>query len=107
MRYRVLILRRAESDLGHFLDWLTDRSLAGAEHWYVAYRQCIEGLANDPRSFPLFDEYPDVTFPIHQCFFRTRRGRRYRVLFVIVGSEVRILRIRGPGQLPVTWDDLL
>jgi plasmid stabilization system protein ParE len=107
MSHRVFILRKAEADLRHFLDWLSERSVAGAERWYAAYLHCVDAIAADPRSFPLLDEHPSIQFPVHECFFGTPRGRRYRMLFVVIGSDVRILRIRGPGQSPVSWNDLL
>jgi len=44
--------------------------------------------------------------PIRHVFFRTRAGRTYRALFLLVGDEVRVLRVRGPGQPPVGPDEL-
>ena len=38
--------------------------------------------------------------------FRARAGRTYRALFTIVGNEVRVLRVRGAGQAPMTPDDI-
>jgi hypothetical protein len=107
MTYRVLALRRAEADLWHYLEWLYERSPQGAERWYEAYWQAIGRLAESPRSFPLIAEHSEVAYPVHECFFGTRQEHRYRLLFVTVGDEVRLLRIRGPGQAPVTWDDLV
>ena len=50
------------------------------------------------------DEHFDID--VRQALFKTRRGRIYRMLFTIVGNEVRILRVRGPGQAPVVADDV-
>ncbi len=48
---------------------------------------------------------------LKQAFFRTRRGRSYRAVFVIVGDivgdEVRILRVRGPGQELIEPDEIV
>jgi hypothetical protein len=38
--------------------------------------------------------------------FGTRRGRTYRVLFVIRGDVVQILCVRGPGERPVKPEDI-
>lgn len=63
-------------------------------------------LAEDPLLPPLAPEAEDIGEEIRQTFFRTRAGRTYRALFLIVGDEVRVLRIRGAGQAPVTSEDL-
>jgi plasmid stabilization system protein ParE len=107
MTYRVIALRRAQADLWHFLEWLHGHSPQGAEHWYEAYYATLDKLADSPKGYPLIDEHPELSYPIHQCLFGTPRGRRYRLLLVVVGQEVRLLRIRGPGQPSVTWDDLV
>jgi hypothetical protein len=43
---------------------------------------------------------------IRQTLFKTPRGRTYRMVFTILGSDVRVLAIRGPGQAPLTRNDL-
>ena len=50
------------------------------------------------------DEFTDAK--LQQFLFKTRRGRTYRGVFVVVDNEVRILRIRGPGQPPLEADEL-
>jgi hypothetical protein len=39
-------------------------------------------------------------------FFKTRHGRTYRILFLLADQEVRVLRVRGPGQRPVSKRDI-
>ncbi len=53
------------------------------------------------------EKSPKVQLPIKQVFFRTRRGRSYRAIFLIVGDEVRILRVRGPGQDSIDSDEFI
>jgi hypothetical protein len=43
---------------------------------------------------------------VREKFFKTRQGRRYRLLYTINGDVVRVLRVRGPGQPPVRRRDL-
>ena len=43
---------------------------------------------------------------VRQVLFQTRHGRPYRILYAISGDEVRVLRVRGPGQ-PEQEDDEL
>lgn len=38
------------------------------------------------------------TDDLRETYFKTRHGRRYRIVFTIIGTEVRVLRIRAPGQ---------
>jgi hypothetical protein len=51
-------------------------------------------------------EEGDCSIPLRQATFRTRHGRTYRAVFTIVGDQVRILRVRGPGRPPLEADEL-
>jgi hypothetical protein len=53
----------------------------------------------------LAPESSEFDCPIHQLTFKTPRGRKYRILYAIVGDEVRILHVRGPGQDSITPQD--
>ena len=44
---------------------------------------------------------------LREFSFKTRRGRSYRAVFTVVGDELRLLRIRGPGQAPLSEDELI
>ncbi len=46
------------------------------------------------------------SFELRQFLFKTRRGRTYRGVFAVVNHEVRIVRVRGPGQGPLTDNEL-
>ncbi len=39
-------------------------------------------------------------------FFKTPHGRTYRGVFTIVDDEIRVLRVRGPGQPSLEPDEL-
>ncbi len=43
---------------------------------------------------------------IHQCFFKTRHGLRYRILFVIREATIYAIHIRGPGQDLMSPEDV-
>lgn len=43
---------------------------------------------------------------LKETFFKTRRGRVNRALFVIDAADVLVLRVRGFGQAPVQPIDL-
>jgi len=58
-----------------------------------------ESYAQAPESLPLSRD-------LRQAFFKTRRGRRYRIVFEVNEQEVIILRVRGPAQAPLRRRDL-
>lgn len=86
--------------------WIAERSPQGAEAWLDAVDRLIDRLAVQANSFAPALEDADCSIPVKQALFRTRHGRAYRAVFTIVENEVRILRIRGPGQPPVKDDEL-
>ena len=98
MSLRVVILAKAEQDLWSNVAWLARRSRQGAARWLAAFESAKERLAVNPSSFALAPENARVSFELRQILFRTPRGRQYRAVFTVVDDEVRILRIRGPGQ---------
>lgn len=106
MKYDVIALRRADDDVRHIARWIAERSLQGAESWLDTYQQVLARLAEHADSFPVALEDPGCSIPIKEALFRTRHGHTYRAVFTIVGSEVRILRVRGPGQPPLQEDEL-
>ena len=75
--------------------------------WLDAYEQLTERLEQDADTFPVALEDRNCHIRLKQALFRTRRGRTYRIVFTIIGDEVRILRIRGPGQSPLREDELV
>ena len=106
MKYNVVALRRADADVRHISHWIAQRSLQGAESWLDAYEQLLARLAAHAGSCPTALEAADCTAPLKEAAFRTQHGRTYRAIFTIAGDEVRILRIRGPGQPPLQDDEL-
>jgi plasmid stabilization system protein ParE len=104
--YRVILGGRAAADVDHIYAWIKERSKRGAVRWYAAFLQAASKLRTDPARHAVALESEQMGEEIRQCFFRTPRGRSYRLLFMVRGDEVRVLRVRGPGQAPVTRDDI-
>jgi mRNA-degrading endonuclease RelE of RelBE toxin-antitoxin system len=50
----------------------------------------VEALADDAESFAVAAEFGRLNPAIRQAFFKTRRGKRYRIVFLIDESEVRV-----------------
>jgi plasmid stabilization system protein ParE len=106
MNYHVIALRRADADVRHIVHWIAQRSLQGAESWLAAYEQLLERLADQADSCAAALEDAECSIRLKEALFRTCHGSTYRAVFTIVGDEVRILRIRGPGQPPLVDDEL-
>jgi len=106
MSHHLEIGRRARRDVNRILCWLALRSPRGAANWYKAFWTAAVRIADDPESFPAADEAVQISADIRIGLFKTRQGRRYSILFEFDASEVRILRVRRPGQRPLQRRDL-
>jgi hypothetical protein len=107
MSFTVRELPKAKLDKRGIFLWLHEHSPSGAAAWLNAYDSMIERLKREADSFGEALERQDCDFDVKQIlFFKTRRGRVYRAVFCIEGQEVFILRVRGPGQAPISPRDL-
>ena len=106
MKYRLRVMTRAGQDLDEIFSWLYERSKTGASGWIEAFEAAAVSLLHDPEAHGLAPEDDEVEETLRQFFFKTRRGNTYRGLFVVAGEEVQILRVRGPGQPPLSSDEL-
>ena len=106
MTFRLRVLPRAERDAQHIFDWLKARSPDGAIRWWLAFDEAVHKLIDHPNGYGLAPESDSVQYELRQFLFKTRRGRRYRGIFTVIGDEVRVLRVRGPGQPPLEPDEL-
>lgn len=104
--YRVEFSRRADRDVSEILDWLGRRSRSGASRWLDALDQMVVRLREAPLSCPLAEEADAFSEPVRQILFRTKRGNTYRALFVVRDQSVTIATVRGPGQPPVSENEL-
>ncbi len=99
--FRVLLSRQATNEVAEIVAWLTERSPQGAARWLDALEEAKSKLEDNPLSFPAAPESVVIGAEIRQLLFKTRRGRRYRALFIVTEHEVRVLHVRGPGQRPL------
>jgi plasmid stabilization system protein ParE len=106
MKYRIQMLRRAHADFASTVAYLYERSPQGAAAWVNAFEKANARLAGAADSCSEADENYRFDIDVKQMLFKTRRGRVYRLIFTIVDDEVRILRVRGPGQASVNPDDV-
>ena len=106
MTRELRILSHAHLDFAEIVDWLAKNSVAGAERWIAAFDTALTDIAQHPDHSPLApeDEFTDIE--VREFFFRTKRGHRYRILFTLIDEEIRVLRIRSPGQDLLTDGEL-
>lgn len=106
MTYVVRTLSRATSDAQQIYDWIQENSPEGALRWWTAFREACRSLSENPERHSVAAEAEHSDADIRQLLFKTRRGRHYRLLYVIDDGEVCVLRVRGPGQPDLTPDEL-
>lgn len=106
MAFTVRVLRRAAADADAIYQWIAKRSSAGAMNWYQAFLNALIALERDADSCAVAPEAKRLRIDLRQRLFKTSRGRSYRMLFVIAGRQVGVLRVRGPGQRPLRSRDL-
>jgi hypothetical protein len=106
MSFAIRELPKARLDKRNIFAWLDKRSPSGALAWLDAYDSLLERLQQDAAACGSAPESHDCDFDVRQALFKTRRGRVYRVLFFLEGQEVFILRLRGPGQAPITPEEM-
>ena len=100
------IAPRGMADVDDRFSWLVGRSVQGAISWYLAFGRAVEQIQAAPESYAQAPESLPLSRDLRQAFFKTRRGRRYRIVFEVNEQEVIILRVRGPAQAPLRRRDL-
>ena len=106
MSLRLKILPRAEADAQSIFDFIRERSPEGANAWWTAFEDAAHRAIADATRFALAPENESLNLELRQVLFKTKRGRTYRFVFTIVDAELRILRVRGPGQPPLSLDEV-
>src|SRR4051812_31737960 len=100
MTYHVTVLPAAHEDAAIITAWLAHRSPAGAIRWLQAFHDAVDSLESAAESNALAVEHRRLRRPLRQALFRTPHGRYYRLVYVVEEQEVRVLRVRAPGQRP-------
>ncbi len=103
---RLKISPRAYRDAQYIFDYIAERSPDGALRWWMAFDTAASQIAHNPDGYSLAPENDLVNYQLRQFLFKKRRGRIYRRVFTVVGDEVQILRVRGPGQGPLQSDEI-
>ena len=106
MTLAVYITSRAWRDADEIFDWLRLRSEAGATAWIEAFLAAANGLADAYDAFGFSAEGKELGHEVRERLFKTRAGANYRALYQVRESIVIVLRVRGPGQPPLSPDEL-
>jgi plasmid stabilization system protein ParE len=88
MKYELLLVPYAESEVDRIIRYLVKRSPQGAIAWCERWEQVLAELGDDPLKFGLAPESTEYNADVRQILFKTRRGRTYRALFTVVGRGV-------------------
>lgn len=106
MKFAVSVLDRAWSDADRIFAWIAAHSPEGAIRWNRAFDEALDRLVIEADQHELAPDFVNSDVEIRQLLFKTRRGNIYRLLYTIVGNSVRVLRVRGPGQAPLSFEDV-
>lgn len=107
MKFSVNELPRAKSDKRAILIWIHERSPQGAQAWLDAYDKALLRIEQSAASFgEAFENKDCPDADVKQIFFKTRRGRVYRLLYLINETNAYVVRVLGPGQAPVHPADI-
>ena len=98
MSFLVVTTATLEAEFQDQYIYISERSPSGAESWARAFRDALDQLSRIASSCPKAPEAMDHPEVIRQLLFKTRHGRRYRLLFVVRDETVYVIHIRGPRQ---------
>jgi plasmid stabilization system protein ParE len=104
--YRVIIYRFAQDDVQTSLNYISSRSPRGAIAWHRAFLAAVDKIRERPMAYALAHENDSVEEEIREVLFKTRHGLPYRIVYTIHEDQVRILRVRGPGQDLLEQEDI-
>jgi plasmid stabilization system protein ParE len=100
MAFRVSVTPEAERDAEEILSWLQEQEAGETGLRWFKGLEAIASLSAMPERGALALENRSFPFELRQLLYGKRR--RYRILYTIEGNTVFILRIRRPGQQPLT-----
>ena len=102
----IRILPRAESDAQSIFEWIRPQSPEGALRWWTAFEHAQVSVAENSEAFGFAPENELFELELRQKIFKTAKGRSYRFVYTIREDIVFILRVRGPGQAPLSADEI-
>jgi toxin ParE1/3/4 len=96
----------AQTDLREITRYISQRvSQTSANRWLTAIQSTIARLATDADRYPQADEAADLNIDLREQL-HGRRPHVYRILFIIDGDTVNVIRVRHAAQDRLTADDV-
>jgi len=83
MSYEVIITPLANDDIQEQFECIYGYSTSSAETWTHQFYQTLRQLRLRPSQYGLAPESSEVSDSLRHVFFEIRKGRRYRILYVI------------------------
>jgi plasmid stabilization system protein ParE len=105
MIYRVQIQPPAERDLEEAWRWAARRAPITATRWLHRFRETLETLSQNPERCSLAPEHRKLKRQLRQLLFG-KKPNVFRVIFLVEGETVRILRILRASRRFLERDDL-
>lgn len=107
MTRRVRVTEDAEQDIEAAADWWAEnRSVEQAIRWYAGVRRAIQALGTTAEQCAKASESWKLKCELRQMLFGLGARPSHRVVFVIDGEDVVVLRVRHVAQRSLTVDDL-
>ncbi len=106
MSYSLSIHPDADADAERIAGYIGERSFDGMLRWLDAYESAQTRIVSNPLLCSPAHEEPIIGRGLRQVLFKTPSGNHYRAVFIVDGSQVTILRVRGKGQKPLGEEDL-
>lgn len=94
--YSITLRPDALKDLDDIAAYIAQDSPSQADRFIAKIFASIAHLDRFPTAFPLAPETPRFSFPVRQLVVRP-----YRVLFIVEGSLVRVLRVYHGSRAPL------
>jgi plasmid stabilization system protein ParE len=97
----VIVQRLAIQDLDDAFVWAACEAPSTAARWLDRFQSALQRLATNPQYCPRAREHRKVDLELRETLFG-KTPNVFRVIFVIDGDTVRVLRIRRAQRRPLT-----
>jgi plasmid stabilization system protein ParE len=95
--YRLFITEKAAAEVRGSYQWKAERDLQAADRWWNAIVSAMKSLTDNPERCAGAPEEEWYGHGLRQLLVGKRSGM-YRILFVVRGDTVTILRVRHAAQ---------
>jgi plasmid stabilization system protein ParE len=107
MTIRVVLTRRAESELEGAADWWAAyRSPSQAARWYAGFSDALASLSQKPERCPFAPENGRFPYEIRELYYGLGSRPTHRAVFTIRREMVLVLTIRHAAQTDLREEDL-